>query len=180
LRRVVLLPVLCAGVALVGLVGVQDAASTGALHGDIPLHRWAESLRVVVSDTRKNATPGALAVVQMDGGESGFFAEPLGATRGLGWIVYMDYYSYPTWPGPRIPLARTFFCDISQQSTAALGTFIADHPQATMVAQYWALGAHGSGAVAGRLVVSRIRSFGFKAYSTVTYKDSGQLTIWRR
>lgn len=180
LGRVVLLPVLCAGIALIGLVGVQDVASTGALHGDIPLQRWAESLRTVVSDTRKNAGRGALAVVQMDGGESGFFAEPRGATRGLGWIVYMDDYSYPKWNGPRISLSRTFFCDISQQSTTALGTFIADHPQATIVEQYSALGGFASGAVAGSLVTSLIRSFGFEVYSTVTYKDSGQLTIWHR
>jgi hypothetical protein len=178
--RAAALGVLCAGILLLGGIVVQDGVTTGALHADLPMHRWAEDLRTVVADARDDSGAGTIAVVQMDGAQSGFFAEPKGAPRGLGWTVYMDHYSYSEPVGNRIPLSRTFFADIALRSYTGLHDFLADHLLATTVVEYAALGNIAMGEAGGARVAKTIRSFGFEPYSTTTYKDSGQLTVWHR
>jgi hypothetical protein len=172
--------VLCAGIVLLGGILVQNGVTTAALHADLPMHRWAEDLRTVVADARGDASSDTIAVVQMDGEQSGFFAEPKGAPRGLGWILYMDHYRYSERVGSPIPLSRTFFADIVPRSYSGLHEFLADHPNATTVVEYAALGNIAMGPAGGTLLVASIRSFGLERYSTTTYRDSGQLIVWHR
>jgi Dolichyl-phosphate-mannose-protein mannosyltransferase len=178
--RAAAVPVLCAGVGLLGAMLAQNTVTTSALHEELPLHRWAENLRSIVADARNDAGAGAIAVVEMDGGEAGFFAEPKGATRGLGWIVYMDRYSYSRRVGREIPLSNTFFADIAQAHPFGLDAFMAGHRQATTVVEYTALGGLTIGVADGSVLTADIRAFGYVPYWYRTYEDSGQLTIWRR
>jgi Dolichyl-phosphate-mannose-protein mannosyltransferase len=178
--RAIAMPILVAGTLLLGAILVQDTVTTQALHRDLPMQRWAEDLNSVVARARDLAGPSALAVVQMDGAEAGFFAEPPGARRGLGWIFYMDYYKYSERLGARIPLSLTYFADIADTSEGALRIFIADHPRATMVAEYAALAENTRGPNGGSLIAECIRRSGFHPYLSYTYRDSGQLTMWRR
>jgi len=179
LQRTIAVLIVSAGTVLVGGMLVQNAVTTAALHRDIPMHRWAEDVRSVVEAARRSANAGTIALVQMDGSVSGFFAEPRGAPRGLGWIVYMDHYSYPTGVGRQIPLSDTFFADLSS-GRGDINDFLADHHRARSVVEYAALGGDAAGSAAGSLLTTEIRSFGFVPYSYRMYEDSGELTIWRR
>ena len=171
--------VLAAGLVLVAALVTQEGFTTRSLHGDLPLSRWETYLKSAVIVARRLAGPGTLAVVLVDGLPTTCMTEPVGAPHGLAWNFYMDFYDFAGLPASdRVPLASTYFATTAPQSAAGLPRFFSEHPGASTVVEYRALGGPVC-PLSGSFLGPVIRKSGFHPVWTRTYRHSGALTVWQ-
>jgi hypothetical protein len=158
--------------AVLTAVAVVDAQAVRSFeHRAATVHPLDGDLRAAMAAARSAASPGALAIVNLDG-HLGF------GPHGKGWVYYMDRYD-GNGDGferlPRIPPGDTLF--LTDEHPEAARPFLAAHPASTRVVVYMSFGV--SRRVGGMLRDS-LAEAGFARRHATKFPLSGRVSLWTR
>lgn len=153
-------------------VAVVDARAVRSFeHRAATVHPLNGDLRAVMAAARSAASPGALAIVNLDG-HLGF------GPHGKGWVYYMDRYD-GNGDGferlPHIPPGDTLF--LADEHPEAAWPFLAAHPASTRVVVYMSFGTSRR---VGRMVRDSLAEAGFARLHTTEFPLSGRVSLWTR